>query len=251
MAEDDKDDEERSDDIALAPNRIADDHAAVEACFDDDILDKFEIFSYRNAALLLKNSYPAHHAELCGILRQFEITTRLIRSPGQNKSQVAKYFDTLFSNDWREVRLVADLNVQLVPARKKNPPPIDRYTREGFFDGHRIDFLNGKVALDFEWNSKDQTYDRDLYAFAAFYAAGMIDVGILVTRGQDLDTDFFRSLGPVLKKNGDVGTEPTYKKFGASTTWMGKLLYRLNAGRNGGCPILAIGIKQNCITDLP
>jgi CRISPR-associated protein Csd2 len=38
-------------------------------------------------------------------------------------------------------------------------------------------------------------------------------------------------------------------KYGASTTWMGKLLYRLNAGRNGSCPVLAIGIKPECISD--
>ncbi len=37
-------------------------------------------------------------------------------------------------------------------------------------------------------------------------------------------------------------------KYGASTTWMGKLLYRLKARRNGGCPILAVGIRKPCIT---
>jgi hypothetical protein len=38
-------------------------------------------------------------------------------------------------------------------------------------------------------------------------------------------------------------------KYGASTTWMGKLIYRLNAGRNGGCPVLAIGIKPTAVSD--
>ena len=39
-------------------------------------------------------------------------------------------------------------------------------------------------------------------------------------------------------------------KYGASTTWMGKLDYRLNAGRPGGCPVLALGITPHLITDL-
>ena len=109
--------------------------------------------------------------------------------------------------------------------------------------------MSGKVALDLEWNSKDQTYDRDLYAFSAFYDASAIDVGIILTRGSSLDTDFFRSLGKVLGKDGITeGKEEVYKKFGASTTWMGKLLYRLDAGRNGGCPVLAIGIKPACVS---
>ena len=85
------------------------------------------------------------------------------------------------------------------------------------------------------------------YAFSAFYDAGAIDVGVILTRGTSLDNEFFQSLGKVLNKDGTEGSEYVYKKFGASTTWMGKLLYRLDAGRNGGCPVLAIGIKPECI----
>ena len=58
-----------------------------------------------------------------------------------------------------------------------------------------------------------------------------------------------RTLGKVLTKSGQEGTEDVYKKFGASTTFMGKLLYRLEAGRNGGCPILALGITPSCVSD--
>jgi hypothetical protein len=49
-------------------------------------------------------------------------------------------------------------------------------------DGHKIDYVKGKTAFDMEWNSKDQTFDRDLYAMAAFFQSGAIDVGVLVTR---------------------------------------------------------------------
>jgi hypothetical protein len=38
-------------------------------------------------------------------------------------------------------------------------------------------------------------------------------------------------------------------KYGASTTWMGKLLYRMKAGRNGGCPVLVVGITPKCVSD--
>lgn len=175
----------------------------------------------------------------------------MIRLPGENKSPIAKYVDTLFGDDWIETRIVADLDVQLRHAKRRKSEALVTYQRHGYLDGHRIDFLKGKVALDLEWNSKDQTYDRDLYAFSAFYDAGAIDLGIIITRGYSLDDEFFRSLGNVLKKDGTEGKEPTIKKFGASTTWMGKLLYRLEAGRNGGCPILAIGITPNCVSDWP
>ena len=32
---------------------------------------------------------------------------------------------------------------------------------------------------------------------------------------------------------------------------IGKLLYRLNAGRNGGCPVLVVGITPACVSDWP
>jgi len=102
-------------------------------------------------------------------------------------------------------------------------------------------------------------FDRDLYAFNAFFLSGVIDVGVLVTRGE--------SFNPVLRKLGQAltkGGEPEYKvvkgervprmtheKYGASTTWWGKLFYRLNACRKGGCPVLAVGITPACISDWP
>ncbi|WP_371226057.1 BglII/BstYI family type II restriction endonuclease [Roseovarius sp. 2305UL8-3] len=227
---------------------VADAAIVLETIFPEDIRERFELFSYRNAAGILKSSFPLQFNQLIEALRRFEITKTMIRSPGGSKSEIASYVDTLFDDEWEETRISADLHVKLVHAKQKNRI-LHQYTREGFLDGHRIDFVKGKVALDLEWNSKDQTYDRDLYAFAAFYDAGAIDVGVILTRGSSLDNHFFRSLGKVLKKDGGVGTEDVYKKYGASTTWMGKLLYRLDAGRNGGCPVLAIGITPRSVAD--
>jgi len=215
--------------------------------FPQHLRDKFEILSYRNAATVLANSYPNAFRDLLLALQAFAITPDMIRMPGGSKGPIAEYVDTLFrAPDWVETRITADLLVRLEHARRSGEV-LREYTREGFLDGHRIDFVRGKVALDFEWNSKDQTYDRDLYAFSAFYDAGAIDVGVILTRGASLDNAFFRGLGRVLNKDGTEGSEEVYKKFGASTTWMGKLQYRLDAGRNGGCPVLAIGITPQCV----
>ena len=90
-----------------------------------------------------------------------------------------------------------------------------------------------------EWNSKDQTFDRDLLAMRTYFDCGLIDVGIIVTRSKSLD-DVFKD---IKDDNGKV----LMRKYGASTTWMGKLLYRLDSRRNGGCPILAVGIGKECV----
>lgn len=243
---DSDDDDVESDDISSG--KIADSSTLIATTFSEDLRLKFEIYSYRNAAAILASSFQNQFSDLIDGLKKFQISREMIREPGGSKGPIAKYVDTLFreENGWREARISADLHVKLLHPKKKNAV-LDEYVREGFLDGHRIDFLNGRVALDLEWNSKDQTYDRDLYAFSAFYDAGAIDVGIVLTRGSSLDSQFFRGLGKVLKKDGSEGVEEVYKKFGASTTWMGKLLYRLDAGRNGGCPVLAIGITPNCV----
>lgn len=239
---------ERLDDVSSG--RGADSQSIVAPHFPPEILKKFEVFSYRNAASILATSFPIQFKQIVEALNEFAISRTMIRTPGGSKGPIAKYVDTLFTevNGWRETRISADLRVKLLDA-KRIDHVMDEYVREGFLDGHRIDFLNGRVALDLEWNSKDQTYDRDLYAFSAFYDAGAIDVGVLITRGSSLDNQFFRSLGKVLTKTGTEGTQDVYRKYGASTTWMGKLLYRLDAGRNGGCPVLAIGITPNCVTE--
>ncbi len=234
-------------DDQISAGKVADDAAHVAKLFPDALNKKFEIFSYRNAATILNGGFPEQFAELTTALENFDITKTMIRTPGGSKGPIASYVDTLFSDAWQETRISADLNVRLIHAKQPSKT-LSHYTRHGFLDGHRIDFVKGKVALDLEWNSKDQTYDRDLSAFSAFYDAGAIDVGIILTRGTSLDSQYLRTLGKVLNKDGTEGADDVYKKFGASTTWMGKLLYRLDAGRNGGCPVLAIGITPNCVS---
>lgn len=108
---------------------------------------------------------------------------------------------------------------------------------DDFMDGHKVDYVKNRVAFDLEWNSKDQTFDRDLYAFRAFHEAGVIGAAVLLTRSGTLN-EVFKSLGIM-------------PKYGASTTWMGKLLYRLRAGRNGGCPVLVLGMTPKLIKDWP
>lgn len=74
-----------------------------------------------------------------------------------------------------------------------------------------------------------------------YFNCGLIDVGVIVTRAEALNSIF--------KQEKDDSGQLLIKKYGASTTWMGKLLYRLDSRRNGGCPILAVGIGKDCIEE--
>lgn len=255
--------DEAEESVALAPSDAADPQAVVEAKIPADIRARYEVYSYRNAAVILSESQREIFDELLDALREFSITTTMIRTAGGNESEIPKLLSTaLHPLGWHETTIQGDLVVRLLwreqTGRRRNRAIYEKREREfmraKYIDGHKIDYVKGKVAFDLEWNSKDQTFDRDLYAFNAFSQCGAIDVGILVTRSASLNP-VFRQLGEALTKDGEIDLkrsgEPrmTYEKYGASTTWMGKLLYRLNAGRNGGCPVLAIGITPRCISD--
>lgn len=250
--------------VQTETNDQADPIALVETTLPADLRQKYSFASYGRALSVLAHGFPSQYAEILSALRLFSITTEMIRKPGGNESDIPKAIAAIMRpNGWFETSIQGDLLIKRswkVPAgvtargKTKFTKHSDKLRRANFFDGHKIDFVKGRVAFDFEWNSKDQTFDRDLYAFDAFVRAGAIDVAVIVTRDISLNP-IFHELGTVLKKDGTPALKdgvpvPLPPKYGASTTWWGKLIYRLNAGRNGGCPVLAVGITPACIADL-
>lgn len=207
---------------------------------DLDIQSRFEYHDYGHALEILHESFPEEWKEIQSALRKLELTVEDISKAGGNESPIPKKFDdVLYPFGWREIRISGDLIVKKYPRKKEQrrgrfaDEPSEIETIKGYIDGHNIDFLKNKVAFDLEWNSKDQTFDRDLLAMRTYFDCGLIDVGVIVTRSEELNK-IFKDMGIMAK-------------YGASTTWMGKLLYRLDSRRNGGCPILAIGIRKECV----
>lgn len=207
---------------------------------DADILSRFEFYDYGYALEILHESFPQEWGEVQECLRKLTLTTEDILKAGGNESPIPKKFDdVLYPYGWREIRISGDLIVKKFPRQtaqrrgRFSDNPFEEETIEGYIDGHNIDFIKNKVAFDLEWNSKDQTFDRDLLAMRTYFDCGLVDCGIIVTRSLDLN-GVFKELGIMAK-------------YGASTTWMGKLLPRLDSRRNGGCPILAVGIRKECV----
>ena len=210
-----------------------------------ELLEKYEFHNYGHALEILCEAYPNEWNEIEECLEKFLITIDDLKAAGGNETAIPKRFDdVLYPYGWREIRITGDLLVKMFP-RKANQrgrfadESFDQKTIIGYIDGHNIDFIKGKVAFDLEWNSKDQTFDRDLLAMRTYFDCGLIEVGVIVTRSQELN-DIFKEIK-------DESGKLLMPKYGASTTWMGKLKYRLDSRRNGGCPILAIGIKKPCV----
>jgi len=232
--------------------RIATEDKVPSDLLPQDFGLKYEIKSFRNAANLLASAHRQQTQQLLNVLSSFEIPIDDILKGGGNKSEVAKKLEkVLHPLGWNETRISGDLLVRkrakVLNTRTKAPKHLkveDVSLLENFLDGHQIDFVKERIAFDLEWNSKDQTFDRDLYAMRAFYDCGIIDVGIILTRSTGL-SKMFADVGSRIDS-----TKSFKDKYGASTTWMGKLDYRVNAGRAGGCPILALGFREAVFSDL-
>jgi hypothetical protein len=203
---------------------VLEDHVPAE------VRDVYDVHDYRHAAAILAGEFPTEFKDVCRALLRFRFTEDDVKEPGGNESAIPKNFSKLLRPlGWEESNLKAE--------RVVDGKTIAEET-------HKIDYIKSRVALDLEWNSKDQTFDRDLYAFRAFFEYDRISVGILITRSLALDP-WIASLGSYKDKHGVVRTYS--QKYGASTTHVGKLLPRLNAGRGGGCPVLVFGITPRSL----
>lgn len=256
--------EEKQDDVSLQPGPNADPGEEIRQHIRAEVVDLYDVYSYRHAAAILKTSFPEQLHDIETALLQFKISTDDIAKPGGNESVVPKLFSgALRPLQWHETRVQGDLVIRVFEQselllengkfKKHALPAKQQIVVENYVDGHKIDYVKGRVALDMEWNSKDQTFDRDLYAFRMFHECGIISVAVLITRSAKLNPVF--DAIPLRKKDGSLDTDAAgmaktcKQKYGASTTWMGKLLYRLNAGRHGGCPVLVFGIRPDVISD--
>ena len=232
-------------DDARGPGPNADRPDQVSPHIPADLRDGYEIHSYGHAAAILASSFAEQWLDLQRAMREFRLSWRDIAMPGGNESAIPKILSGILRPcGWVEARIHADLHVHVEAGGQRAERVIPNY-----LDGHKIDYVKDRVAFDLEWNSKDQTFDRDLYALRTFHECGLVSVGVLMTRSASLNPLFEQI--PALGKDGQVQKSSVKDKYGASTTWMGKLLYRLNAGRHGGCPLLVIGITPQQISDWP
>lgn len=196
-----------------------------------DIRTKYEYYNMNNAIEIMATAFPEEWSDICIALKEFYITPEEMIRGGGSESAIPKRIATVLRlREWNEVRITGDLNVNIVNRSTKEK---SSFLYEDYLYGYFVDYVKNKVAFDMEWNSKDQTFDRDLTSFRAFYETGVINVASIMTRSV--------SLNPVFNRLG------IKKKYGASTTWMGKLIPRVKARRQDGCPLLIIGITPDCI----
>jgi hypothetical protein len=180
------------------------------------IRKKYAIHEKHHACAILKHDFPRELDDLIEALEKLSLPKTQIMTPGGRKSPISIGINGFFyKRDWKE----KSFNVKVVVDGEETLSPT-----------HHVDYFRNRVAIETEWNNKDPFYDRDLTTFRLLFELNVLSVGVIITRGDDLQ-ELFNLLG----------RGPSY---GQSTTHMSKLVPKLHNRASGGCPVLAIGMTQ-------
>jgi hypothetical protein len=194
---------------------------AIRSIVPTDIAARYEVHEWRNGLAILSAARPKEWKDILAVLREFRLFRSSILKPGGRKSTIAEKLDShFFRLDWKE----KGFKTKIVVDEAEYDTPT-----------HKVDCYRNRVALEVEWNNKDPFYDRDLNNFRLLFELRAIDVGLIVTRCDELQGIFDK-----------LGRGASY---GSSTTHMAKLLPRIEGGGGGGCPIVVFGIRKACYVE--
>lgn len=202
----------------------------VKAPSVDSFPSGYRIGVTRYADLILRDAFPQRFRQLIDVLDKFQIDVDEILRGGGSRSPIAVRFDGLLNDyGWGKRTISISKSIDDVQIHATRGHEIDMFAPGDDDSGYP------GIAIEMEWNNKDPFFDRDLLNFMALHREGALAVGMIVTRGPELQ----RYVGKVVKTS---ETERS-KKFGQSTTHWGKLIPRVNLGGGGECPLIVIGIE--------
>lgn len=98
------------------------------------ILEKFDVFDWRNALAILKNVHPVEFADVIQVLTEFEIKWSILTQKGRNKTEIATLLDSnLYNRGWIEKEFDTKILVDNIPLEVPT---------------HKVDCFKGRVALE-------------------------------------------------------------------------------------------------------
>lgn len=176
----------------------------------------FEVYEWRHASAILRVDFPSEWKDICDVLLSTRVPESYVTVKGGGRSLIAQEHDAKFTaRGWKKKRFKTEIKVD--DATYASPT-------------HEVDCYKNKIALELEWSNKDPFFDRDLNNFRLLFDLRTAHVGIIVTKADDL-REVFEQLG-------------IWSKYGTTTTWISKLLPRVEGGGGGGCPLLVFGITK-------
>jgi len=177
----------------------------------------YEIHEWRHASAVLRTDFREEWEDIVVVLTAFRLIKSHITVGGGGRSKVSASIDRAFTKrGWRERKFATQIRVD---ANVYDNPT------------HKVDCFKNGIGVELEWNNKTEFYDRDLNNFRLLFELRALNVGVIITRCDELQ-DIFDSLG-------------RGSSYGPTTTILSKLLRKMEGGSGGGCPVLVFGIKKS------
>lgn len=191
----------------------------------------------RYADVILANAFPTLFSELLESLSTFRIDFQqdIVAGGGGRAAHTRRFDESLYEQGWNKHNVKIEKRIDDTPIFKTPTHEID------VFKLGEDDWYPG-VAVEMEWNNKDPFYHRDLNNFSGLHREGVIAVGVIVTRGPNLQVE--------LERRANAGFYPT-SKYGKATTHWNKLVPIVNLGGGGQCPLFLVGIDDERVDGWP
>ncbi|MEM1273409.1 MAG: BglII/BstYI family type II restriction endonuclease [Pseudomonadota bacterium] len=237
----------------------------------------FDILALNHAEAILSVDFAEETAELIDALEAFRVrSAELIGGGGGEAPSTIRLRKSLSERGWRKHNFRIETTVDGVTQGQGTSHEIDHVRRSEA----------GLIALEIEWNNKDPFFDRDLENFQRLHGQSVISAGVIVTRGQALQSGLPGLVAQVLTDKaikdeagcaalgikdrsarqreivaravarGEPFAEAFARqfvadKFGPSTTHWEKLADRVARGVGNPCPLVLIGLPLHVIEDRP
>jgi hypothetical protein len=185
--------------------------------FPKFVRKNYEIHEWRHASAVLHTDFREEWDDIVAVLTKFRLQKSHIAVGGGGRSKVSASIDKAFTDrGWAERKFATQIRVD-----------------QNVYDSptHKVDCFKNTIGLELEWNNKTEFYDRDLNNFRLLFELRALNVGVIITRCDELQ-EIFDSLG-------------RGSSYGPTTTILSKLLRKMEGGSGGGCPVLAFGIKKS------
>ncbi|MEN3369643.1 MAG: hypothetical protein V7609_1786 [Verrucomicrobiota bacterium] len=184
--------------------------------FPQFIRKNYDVHEWRHASAVLRTDFREEWNDIVAVLTVFRLSKTHITVGGGGKSKVSGAIDGAFtSRGWKERKFQTQIRV--------DDNVIDSPT-------HKVDCFKNGVGVEIEWNNKTEFYDRDLNNFRLLFELRALNVGVIITRSDELQNIF-----------DELGRGSSY---GSTTTILSKLLRKMEGGSGGGCPVLVFGITK-------
>lgn len=217
------------DELLLPIEGLSDPPGMVRKPSIESLPDGYAYGVTRYADLILRDAFSERFQDLYEVLDEYRIDVQELLRGGGSKGPHTRRFDSLLQQrGWgkRNITISKLIDEKLIHATRGHE--ID------MFSVGAVNDTSPGIAVEMEWSNKDPFFDRDLLNFMALHREGALAVGIIVTRGPELQ----RFIGPTIVTAGRQGP-----KYSTSTTHWDKLIPRINLGGGGECPLFVIGIE--------